>query len=193
MRLTGILLAAGASRRFGSDKRRYRLPGGEVLAVHSARRLRAALDDVLVVLREDDDELAEALRAADCGVTHNPDAVEGMGASIRHGVSQAPDSDGWLIMPADLPWVRRESIERVAERLQSAAAVVPVCEGQRGHPVGFGARFYEDLLALSGDRGARGILQAHPDEVCWLEIDDPGVCRDVDRPEALAHAPGSRA
>jgi molybdenum cofactor cytidylyltransferase len=190
MRLTGILLAAGSSRRFGGDKRRERLPSGDQLAVHCARRMREVVEDVLVVLREGDDELAEALQGAGCRVTHNPHAAEGMGASIRHGVAEAPAGDGWLIMPADLPWVRTATIARVAAQLAQAPAVVPVCNGQRGHPVGFAARFREGLLALQDDRGARGLLQAHPDAVCWLEVDDPGIGRDVDRPEALRTASG---
>jgi len=198
MRLTGILLAAGQSRRFGADKRLATLPGGEPLAVYCARTLRAALDDVLVVLRPDDTALAEQLAALDCRVTHNPDAAEGMGASIRHGVGQSPHSDGWLILPADLPLLRTATVRQVAAALQEGAvlqeggAVVPVCQGRRGHPVGFSARYREGLLGLGGDEGARRLLAADPGKVQWLAVDDAGICRDVDTPTALRDAAQGR-
>lgn len=183
MRLTGILLAAGASRRFGRDKRKLRLPNGEWAAVHCARRLRSALGEVLAVLREDDAELAAALIAIGCKVAHNPDADEGMAASIRCAVRSTEDRDGWLVMPADLPLIGENTVRHVAERLGSASAVVPVHDGKRGHPVGLSASFREGLLALDGDQGARQLLQARAREVAWLDVDDPGIFRDVDREE----------
>jgi molybdenum cofactor cytidylyltransferase len=194
MRLTGVLLAAGQSRRFGADKRLVTLPGGEPLAMHCARTLCAALDDVLVVLRPDDAALAERLAALGCRVTHNPHAAEGMGASIRHGVGQSLHSDGWLILPADLPLLRSTTVRQVAAALQEAAipqeggAVVPVCQGRRGHPVGFSAHYREGLLGLGGDEGARRLLEADPGKVRWLAVDDPGICRDADTPAALRDA-----
>jgi molybdenum cofactor cytidylyltransferase len=188
MRLTGILLAAGQSRRFGADKRLVTLPGGEPLAMHCARTLCAALDDVLVVLRPDDAALAERLAALGCRVTHNPHAAEGMGASIRHGVGQSLHSDGWLILPADLPLLRSTTVRQVAAALQEGGAVVPVCQGRRGHPVGFSARYREGLLDLDGDEGARRLLAADPGKVRWLAVDDAGICRDVDTPAALRDA-----
>ena len=188
MRLTGILLAAGRSRRFGADKRLAALPNGEPLVLCCARNLRAALDDVLVVLRPGDAVLAEQLAVLDCRVTHNPDAAEGMGASIRHGVGQRPGSDGWLILPADLPLLRTDTVRQVAAALQDWPAVVPVCQGRRGHPVGFSARYREGLLGLGGDEGARRLLEAEPEKVRWLAVDDPGICRDVDTPAALRAA-----
>lgn len=188
MRLTGLLLAAGQSRRYGADKRLATLPGGEPLVLHTARTLRAAMEDVLVVLRPGDDALADLLAAVDCRVTYNPDAAEGMGASIRHGVAQCRDRDGWLILPADLPQLRAVTVRQVAAVLAEDGAVVPVCQGRRGHPVGFSAHYRTGLLGLGGDEGARRLLEADPGKVRWLAVDDPGICRDVDTPAALRDA-----
>ena len=82
--------------------------------------------------------------------------------------------------------MRAETIARVADALQHAAAVVPTCNGQRGHPVGFAATHRDELVALRGATGARRVLARDPDTVMWLEVDDPGICRDLDRHEELA-------
>lgn len=190
MALTGILLAAGEGRRFGRDKRLLRLPGGDNLVTRSATRFRAVLDDVVVVLRPGDEPLARQVIAHGCRVTVS--SGPGMGDSIRSAVEASRDRDGWLIMPADLPAVRMHSIERVARCLADAAAVVPRCAGRRGHPVGFSALFRDRLLALSGASGGRHILDAEPARVHWLDLDDPGIHRDIDTPADLADA-GLRA
>lgn len=184
-RLTGILLAAGDSRRFGADKRLLVLPNGDPLVVHAAKLLHSVLDDVLIVLRPKDEELVAALEALGCRVSLNPDSQEGMGASIRHGVEQSAGSDGWLIMPTDLPLLRAASIRRVAGSLCRAPAVVPLCHGRRGHPVGFSSRFRDALLSLTGSGGARSVLHAAAHEVCWLNLHDPGIHRDIDHPEEM--------
>ncbi len=185
MQLTGLLLAAGGSQRFGTDKRLVALPGVDNLIVHSARGLRAALEDVVVVLRPEDTQLSEAVGNLGCRVCQNPTPNEGMASSIRCGVRASIRSDGWLIVPADLPLLRASSIGQVALRLHSADAVVPICHGRRGHPVGFSGLFRDALLNLSGDRGARDILRKAHGRLVWLNLHDPGIYRDIDRPEDL--------
>ena len=186
MSLTGILLAAGGAQRFGRDKRRLLLPDGQDLLSYSARRLRRVLDDVLVVLRPEDDDIAPALLAIGCRVCRNPLPERGMGSSVNCGVQASQHSDGWLVQPVDLPLLREATIRRVAERLRSAAAVVPLCHGRHGHPVGFARQFRDRLLALDGVRGARPILQRAAPDVVWLNVHDPGIYRDIDRPDDLA-------
>ena len=102
MKVVGLLLAAGKSRRYGSDKRLQPLPGGDTLLTHCAKRLRNAVDDVLVVLRPGDEHLIDSLETLAVRRCINPQADEGVGSSIRCGVNHTPDCDGWLIMPADL-------------------------------------------------------------------------------------------
>lgn len=113
-------------------------------------------------------------------------AAQGMGASIATGVAATANAAGWLILPADLPLVQPESLRRVAEALAYHTVVAPWVQGQRGHPVGFGAGCREALLTLSGDQGAKSVMQQH---VAWrLELDDIGCVLDVDTPQALAEA-----
>jgi molybdenum cofactor cytidylyltransferase len=113
-------------------------------------------------------------------------SAQGMGASIATGVAATADAAGWLILPADLPLVQADSLCRVAEALAQHTVVAPWVQGQRGHPVGFGTVCREALLALSGDQGAKSVMQQHAP---WrLELDDIGCILDVDTPDALAEA-----
>ena len=107
----------------------------------------------------------------------------GMGCSIALGVAATADADGWLILPADLPLIRPQSLLAVAQQLHRSPVVAPLFQGRRGHPVGFQSGCGPALRALSGDQGARALLQQLA--VTELELDDPGCIADVDTPELL--------
>ncbi len=185
MKVVGILLAAGSSRRYGSDKRLQELDNGKTLLSHSADVLQSAVDDLLIVLASGDESLAESLQDDKRRCCFNPQADKGMGTSISRGVQASPDADAWLIMPVDLPLIRRETIHRVVSALIPGQAVVPVCHGVRGHPVAFSSHFASELSLLDSDVGGREILQRHRDKVTWLKVQDPGIYLDLDRREEL--------
>ncbi len=107
-----------------------------------------------------------------------------MGTSIATGVQATADAPGWLILPGDLPLIRPDSIAQVGAALRQHAAVVPVVQGQTGHPVGLGQVCLSALLALAGDQGAREVLHSHRPHRLLLQ--DTGCIRDVDTPQALA-------
>ena len=107
-----------------------------------------------------------------------------MGSSLAAGVAAAPEAAGWVIALADMPWVPPEVVRQVAAAVAGGALVAaPVCAGRRGHPVGFGASLGRDLMAITGERGARDLLERHG--LTEVPTTDPGVLRDVDRPEDL--------
>ncbi|MEJ8836722.1 nucleotidyltransferase family protein [Ramlibacter sp. AN1133] len=110
----------------------------------------------------------------------------GMGDSIAAGVRATADAGGWLVLPADLPLVRAESLRAVAQALQRASIVLPVHEGTRGHPVGFGAQHGPALMALKGAEGAAAIVRAG--QPLKLELADEGIVTDIDTLEDLARA-----
>lgn len=113
-------------------------------------------------------------------------SVQGMGSSIATGVAATASASGWLMLPADLPLIQPETLRRVAQALRAHAVAVPVVNGQRGHPVGFGAVCRDALLALSGDQGAQSVVQAYAAQ--RIAMDDMGCILDVDTPQALAEA-----
>lgn len=112
--------------------------------------------------------------------------MQGMGTSIATGVAATADAGGWLVLPGDLPLIRSDSLLAVAQALRDHTVVVPVVQGQRGHPVGFGPDCRGALLTLRGDEGARSVMAQH--RACRLSLDDPGCIVDVDTPALLARA-----
>jgi molybdenum cofactor cytidylyltransferase len=104
-----------------------------------------------------------------------------MGSSLAAGVRAAAGAAGWVIGLADMPWLKTETIARVAMGVQAGASIcAPVCRGRRGHPVGFAAGWRDSLLALSCDQGARGLLAAYPEAFVAVPTLDAGALRDVD-------------
>lgn len=189
-KIVGVLLAAGQGRRFGSDKRLQPLADGTPLALAAARSLRAGCDEVLAVLRPGDAALAALLTAAACRVIYCAEAEQGMGHSLAAGVRASPQAASWLIALADMPAIAPASHAAVAEALRRGASIaVPTFAGQRGHPVGFAARWRAELEGLHGDQGARRLLQAAPSEIALVVLDDPGILADIDTPADLAAMP----
>ena len=186
MRIVGLLLAAGASSRFGADKLLHDLPHGVPMAVQAARHLKAVLPDVIAVVRPGGGDLERRLGAEDVAVVVCGRADEGMGASLACAVRAAGDAEGYLVALADMPFVRPSSILAVRDALAAGAALAaPYWRARRGHPVGISARFRPVLEGLAGDEGARALLARHAAELIKVPVGDPGVLRDIDRPEDL--------
>jgi molybdenum cofactor cytidylyltransferase len=180
--IVGILLAAGAGTRFGGAKLVHPLDDGVAIAAHAARNLFAAeLEYVVAVLRPGDFPLAEMLEQEGCDITFCADAVRGMGHSLAHAVESAREAAGWVVALADMPRIRPATIKRISSALAEGATIAaPLYHKQRGHPVGFSAGLREELRRLSGDSGARDVLERHRAEIQLIECDDPGVLVDVD-------------
>ena len=180
----GILLAAGAGSRFGGGKLMHRLPDGEPIGVRAWRNLCAALPHVTVVVRAGDREVEQMFRQAGAEVAVCADAHLGMGHSLACAIRATHQARGWVIALADMPCLDPATIRRIARELDAGAdIVVPVHQGQRGHPVGFAARFGEDLMRLTGDAGARSLLRDNAGTIVRIEVDDAGVLQDVDTQE----------
>jgi molybdenum cofactor cytidylyltransferase len=181
----GILLAAGQARRFGDeDKLTKRLAGGTPVVIQAAERLCAAVPEMVV--QQCSGELVELLHAAGLQTTVCPQARLGMGHSLAWAVRQCCDADGWLVALADMPFAESATIAGLLEAMHGGASLVaPTYAGRRGHPVGFGAGYYNDLISLCGDHGAREILNRDSDYVHLLPVEDPGVLADIDMPADL--------
>ena len=178
-----LILAAGRSRRFGSDKRIH-------LLADTIQRYQETFDHVRVVLRADDGALLEqlgvSLRAGD-SVVHAQDADLGMGHSLAAGV-EGLTWTGLFVGLGDMPYVQRSTLLLLKEALESAVhpgIVRPYVADQAGQPVGFTADFLSELCALEGDAGARQLIRRHADSVIRLQTDDSGVLDDVDTPDAV--------
>jgi len=189
--IRGILLAAGYSKRFGSNKLLQTLPAGTPeagtpIGLAAAKHLLDALPESIAVVRPRAQKLGKLLRDAGCNTVVCRNAGEGMGTSLAAGVRAAADAHGWVVALADMPFLRPQTVRVIAQALSEGAAIAaPAYRGERGHPVGFARRFLDELSALHGDQGAKELIAEHPDWVTLYEVDDPGVLRDVDRPSDL--------
>ncbi|MDR3455316.1 MAG: nucleotidyltransferase family protein [Rhodoferax sp.] len=165
---TILVLASGRGERFAAS-------GGSV------HKLQALLAGKTVLEHTLDAVCASGLP------WHLEDAGHpGMGDSIAAAVRATRDAAGWLILPADLPLIQAATLSQVAAALQTHDVVVPVYQGSRGHPVGFGAACGPALLALKGNQGAAPVVRAHA--AIELIVDDIGCVTDIDTLEDLARA-----
>jgi molybdenum cofactor cytidylyltransferase len=189
MKIVGVLLAGGHSRRFGSNKLLHLLPDGEPVAVCAARHLLAALPESVAIVRPDNQALAEMLRSLGMQVAFCNEAQQEMGDSLAAAVGFADSlyaADGFVIALADMPFITSSTIKAVADAVASGnRIVIPVYQGRRGHPVGFTAEFREALKGIQGDEGARSIVRQYQTSVVEIEVGDAGIVRDIDHPADL--------
>jgi len=183
--IVGVLLAAGRGTRFGGDKLLARLSSGDLpgepVGVVALRHLRMALPDVIAVVRPDDHALAAELGANGAHIVRCANADDGMGASLACGVRASAQAQGWVVALADMPWIAPATIMRVAAAIAHGAPLAaPFHDGRRGHPVGFSHDCYDALAALTGDDGAKAIVEVRSDQLARIDTDDAGVLRDVD-------------
>ena len=188
---TVIVLAAGSGSRFTAGSHKLAAPFGEqsVLAT-TLRHAIASNLHVVVVTTEPFAELARSSVAAR-DVVLVPEVGSGqpglgMGHSISAGVSARPHAGGWLVLPGDMPLVQPSTLQAVARQLDQHSVVYAQHRGKRGHPVGFAAELYSELVALSGDEGARRLVARYP--AFGVELDDPGILIDIDTSDDLSSA-----
>jgi molybdenum cofactor cytidylyltransferase len=186
LKIVGILLAAGSGSRFGGGKLLHCLADGTPIGVASLRNLHAVLPEVHAVTRNGDDALRMRFEAEGIAVCTCPDAQLGMARSFICGIGASRDADGWVIALGDMPFVLPQTIKTLAACIEQTGLIaIPAYRGKRGHPVGFGRRYLDELLKLEGDEGARSVIARHPGELQVLECDDRGVLRDIDTIEDL--------
>lgn len=184
-----VVPAAGAARRFGGGKLTTRLEDGRPLLEHTLESLLEAGLHHVVVVAADADAFAEVAAIRDPRVTLvvNPEPDRGMFASIRCGLdSLATAPDVLVVLPGDMPFVRAAVIASLVAEASRGRAVVPRFAGRRGHPLVLPGRFVDPLRHQPDTttlKLAMGTLGVTPEEI---DVDDPGVLRDVDRPEDLS-------
>ena len=180
-----LLLAAGESRRFGSDKRRARVCSGHTLLATSIAGVRRAGLPLRVCLRPDEGQLAQEVGLQPDEVIACESASGGMGSTLAEGVARLPAWDGVLVALADMPAMQPSTYCLVAAALARETIVVPTWQGCSGHPVGFGSGWFGRLADLRGDVGARALVREAGELRTLLAVADPGILRDIDHPSDL--------
>lgn len=180
MNRVALVLAAGAARRFGSDKLSAAFRG-EPLVAHAVRAACAApVARVILVVHP-------ALTSEWCppaGVETVAVASAALSDSLRCGLAAAGDVDGAFVFLGDMPRVPHAMAGQLADWLGDAYAAMPRYQGEPGHPVLLSAAALPDVAKLTGDCGAGKLLRTRHD-VIFVDTADPLVLADVDRPEDL--------
>lgn len=187
--ITTLILAAGRSRRFGRDKRLEPIDGVPMM-LRTALRYRSVDANIVVVLRKDDSQHAAMLQHEGIATLFYEHAHLGMGSTLAFAVAQHEDAAGWLISPADLPFIEASTISSVLEAARSHLLAAARFEGQRGHPVWFDRRYLDELKSLTGDEGARSVLKANAQDLHFVDVADAGCVTDIDRLSDLASRVG---
>lgn len=192
--ISAVLLAAGASSRFGDEVKQLARWRGETL-VHRAARvaLEAGCAPVIVVVGHRGAEVAAAVADLPVRIRENGRWVEGQSTSVRAGLAGVPSgAEGVIFLPCDQPLLTAGVLRRLVERAELGEgghrgeidAVVPTVGGERRAPVLFNRHAFTALETLTGDAGGRRVLGALA-AVREVPFADPDPFRDVDTPEAF--------
>ncbi len=187
-RPTILVIAAGSSSRFGAGlhKLDQGLGGSTVLGQTVRHAVQTQLPVLVVTTRARVPWLAGHLAQRDIWVLSEEQAQAGMGQSIAAAVMERSGAPGWLVVPGDMPLVQPASMLAVASALEQHPVAYAQYRGQRGHPVGFSAELYSELVGLQGDQGARRIVARFP--AYGVDLEDAGVLVDIDTPSDLQAA-----
>lgn len=180
MSVVGIVLAAGAGRRFGRPKALVEYQGSRLVDRAVGLLSSGGCSSVLVVAG------AAPLTVAGATVVDNPDWETGMGSSVRAALSVA-DGDAAVLVPVDTPFLGPDAVRRlIAAHFLGATVAVATYEGKRGHPVLIASSHWEAVISSArGDVGARAFLKAHSELITAVPCDGTGRPDDVDTPDAL--------
>lgn len=186
MLVGAAILAAGASRRFGSDKRLHPLGGvtdGTPMLRRTLDIYREVFDEVAAVIRPREHAIAGVVEAANCQIVEAARAHEGQSRSLAAAVQALGHLDGLIVGLADMPFVRASTLRalRAAMMQQPLHIVRPVCAGRPGNPVGFPRRLFAELTHVAGDIGARDVIESD-DRIVLIPVEDDGIHRDIDTP-----------
>jgi molybdenum cofactor cytidylyltransferase len=185
-----IVLAAGRSTRMGGPNKLLAEHQGRPLVRHAVERAVAAdVGPVIVVTGHQGEAVRAALAGLDVDFVENPDYADGLSTSLKTGLAAvASDAGAALIVLGDMPLVDPAVIRRLASihwKNPAAKAVVPTLLGERGNPVLISRVMFPAVEGLSGDVGARKLIEQAGDDVVETPVDDRGVTQDIDTPEAL--------
>ena len=188
--ISGLVLGAGASTRFGEPKQLLRYQGTTLLewVVGQAQRAEG-IDEVVVVLGRAADEIRKRVNFGGATVVDNPVFGEGCASSYRAGIGAIDArSDAIMIILGDQPGVGPEIIDRVAEvfRQGSDQIVLASYRGRKGHPMLFARPLFDKLVELHGDKAAWKLVDTNPNMLGLAELDiaypeDINTTADVER------------
>jgi molybdenum cofactor cytidylyltransferase len=191
--VAAIILAAGRSTRMGGPNKLLAELGGKTLVrIVTEQALASKAKGVIVVTGHQAEQVEKALHGLNVKFVRNPDFAQGLAGSVKAGVAAVPgDADGAVICLGDMPLIDAHLIDRLIEAFapdRGNLIAVPVSDNRRGNPVLWSRRFFNELMTLDGDIGARHLIARHSEAVAEVPVEGRGAFLDIDTPQALAAA-----
>ncbi|WP_169545324.1 NTP transferase domain-containing protein [Sneathiella aquimaris] len=185
-----LLLAAGQSRRMGKNNKLLALIEGKPMIRHVAEQaLASKADHVLMVTGHEADSVMKSVWDIDIPSVHNPDFADGLSTSLKLGFQVLSENyDGVLVCLGDMPFVSFEILNQLIDQFdpeEGRSIVIPTVSGKRGNPVLISSQYADEISVISGDMGAKALINDNESQVHTVEIDSPSIFADIDTPEIL--------
>ena len=190
-KVAAVVLAAGRSTRMGAvNKMLAEIGGRPLVRIAAEQALASRASPVIVVTGHERERVEAALAGLAVRFVHNPDYADGLGTSLKSGIGAVPDeSDGAVVCLGDMPQVDSGLIDKLLaafDPARGALVVVPSIDGRRGNPVVWARRFFAELMAVTGDIGARHLIGQYAEAVVEVPLKGEAALTDVDTPESLS-------
>ena len=182
MKIALIMLAAGNSRRFGSNKLLYEVDGKPMYRHILEKLMAVANDSESITVVTQYEEIEQAARSCGTNVYINPHPDEGISSSLKIGLKANLDADACLFTVSDQPWLTTTTIHQLIDLLKTSQRGIACvsCEGKLGNPCIFTRKYYEELLSITGDRGGKSVITAHREDTAVLKVNDMRELMDMD-------------
>ena len=190
-KIAAIVLAAGQSQRMGEqNKLLLKIEDQSVIQEVVNNLEQSEVDQIFVVIGHEEERVRNELKDRQVTFIHNPEYAGGLSTSLRMALSALPaDFAGVLVCLGDMPFVRSEQIDALINSFDADLQhniCVPTYHGKRGNPVLWGRRYYQEMMEVRGDVGAKHMIGDYEEHVIEVEVDDAGVVADLDTPESYA-------
>ncbi|MFL2783128.1 MAG: NTP transferase domain-containing protein [Rhodospirillales bacterium] len=189
-KITGILLAAGASRRMGSQNKLLSdLNGKTMIEVVATELINSKLSHIIVVTGHESEKIKAALTSLDLNFIHNHEYQRGLSTSLKTALEIIPkDTDGIIVCLGDMPLIKAMHIDKLIDAfnpIEGNSICVPVYGRKRGNPIVWSNEYLTQIRSIDGDIGAKNILDEHIEQITEVPMEENAVLFDIDTPEHL--------
>ena len=189
MKIAFVMLAAGNSRRFGSNKLLYEIEGKPMylLTLEKLKKASEKIPESEITVVTQYEEIVKKAGEMKIPVFINPRPEDGISLSMQIGLMSVRDTDACLFTVSDQPWLEADTVVALTELFENEKKGMACIRwnGKTGNPCIFGQKYYEELMEISGDKGGKKIIKKHPEDVAYLQIRNARELQDADEPDVF--------